>query len=302
MIKFTVIINNYNYGRFIAEAVLSVTKQTHPVHEIIVVDDGSTDDSLARLDDLCKTHPEIKVLSQVNSGQLAAIRSGVNEASGEWFCFLDADDTWEATHLEAAAEAISREPDLGVYYSGHRETSGPPVFRSEWPYGSVGPCAGLIAARGTWIGTITSALCIKKEFTKGVARLDESFEQDWKTRADDCLVFGAAIAGAIFHYNPIESVNYRIHGGNAFADKVQNPYLVYRYDLLKWRLIIDYCEKCGIRRDELFRLMLWEFSVFERNRKHPKCRSIFLKALRRTPAPIFLKIKFIWRVIRGKYR
>ena len=166
----------------------------------------------------------------------------------------------------------------------------------------MGPCAGLVAARGTRIGTITSALCLRREFALMAVDLDESFDADWRTRADDCLVFGASIAGAIFHYNPIESVNYRIHGGNTFADKFQDPYMVYRYDLRKWRLILKYCEKSGIRRDELFRLILWELRAFTRNRNHRYCRSRFLQALRRAPAPLGLKVKTLWRLIRGKYR
>ena len=302
MIKFSVIINNYNYARFLSEAINSAKQQTYSAHEIIVVDDGSTDDSLARLEEIRSALPEIRVISQTNSGQLAAIRAGVNAASGEWFCFLDADDTWEPTHLETAAQAIACEPDLGLYYSGHKETSGPAVFRSKWPHGSVGPCAGLVASRGTRIGTITSALCLKKEFALIAVDLDKSFDSEWRTRADDCLVFGAAIAGAIFHYNPIQSVNYRVHGGNTFADKFQDPYMVYRYDLRKWRLILNYCTKFGIRRDELFRLILWEFGAFTRNREHRYLRSRFLQGLRRTSAPLSLIVKTLWRRIRGRYR
>ena len=200
--KVSVLINNYNYARFLPEALHSVTSQTFAPHEIIVVDDGSEDDSLEILKQLSINIPSLHIHGQANSGQLSAMRAGVKLATGDWCAFLDADDTWEPTHLEAAAEAISHEPDLGVYYSGHKESSGPPVFRSKWPHGSVGPCAGLVAARGTRIGTITSALCMKREFALIAVDLDESFDAEWRTRADDCLVFGASIAGAIFHYNP----------------------------------------------------------------------------------------------------
>jgi glycosyltransferase involved in cell wall biosynthesis len=301
-IRFSVVINNFNYGNFVREAIISVKAQKYRPCEIIVVDDGSADDSMAILESLKADCPELVVISQENFGQLSAIRAGVHAAFGEWLCFLDADDTWEPTHLEAAAQAISCETDLGVYYSGHKETSGPPIFRSKWSHGSVGPCAGLVAARGTRIGTITSALCLRREFALMAVDLDESFDAEWRTRADDCLVFGASITGAIFHYNPIQTVNYRIHGGNTFADKIQDPYMVYSYDRRKWRLIMKYCEKSGIRRDELFRLILWELGAFTRNREHRYCRSRFLQGLKRTPAPLGLKVKTLWRLIRGKYR
>jgi glycosyltransferase involved in cell wall biosynthesis len=300
--KISILINNYNYARFLPEAIASINCQTHPAHEIIVVDDGSTDESLAVLEKIREQQPTIRVISQPNSGQLSAMRSGIHAASGDWLCFLDADDTYEPSHLEEAAAAISREPDLGAYYSGHQETSGPPMFRSNWPQGSLGPCAGFVASRGARIGTITSTLCLKKEFAVMAVNLDESFNHDWKTRADDCLVFGASIFGAIFHYNPIQSVNYRIHGDNTFADRIQDPYMVYRYDLRKWRLILSYCHKAGVRRDELFRLIFWEYRSFPRNREHRYCRSKFLQALRRTPAPAELKLKTLILILAGKYR
>lgn len=302
MIRFSVLINNFNYGQFVREAVFSAIAQKYSPYEIIVVDDGSSDDSMAVLESLKGDYPDLLVVSQPNGGQLSAIRAGVNVSTGEWLCFLDADDTWESAHLEVAAEAILSEPDLGVYYSGHKETSGPTLFRSKWPHGTVGPCAGIVAARGARIGTITSALCLKREFAQLVVDVDRSFDEDWRTRADDCLVFGAALFGAVFHYNPTPSVNYRIHGSNTFADKFQDPYMVYRYDLRKWRLISNYCAKSGIRRDELFRLILWEFETFARNREHRYTRLRFLQGLRRVPAPIGLKVKTLWRLIRGKYR
>jgi glycosyltransferase involved in cell wall biosynthesis len=300
--KVSVLINNYNYARYLSEAIESVVAQSFAAHEIIVVDDGSSDNSLEVLRGLEETIPNLHIHSQENGGQLSAMRSGIHLATGDWCCFLDADDTWEPTHLETAAQTLLCELDLGVYYSGHKESSGPPVFRSKWPHGSVGPCAGLVAARGTRIGTITSALCLKREFALIAVDLDESFDVEWRTRADDCLVFGASIAGAIFHYNPIPTVNYRIHGGNTFADRIQDHYMVYRYDLRKWRLILRYCHKAGVRRDELFRLILWEYRNFSQNREHCYCRSKFLQALRRTPAPAGLKLKTWIRIITGKYR
>lgn len=302
VIKFSVIINNYNYAKYLREAIDSVSKQSYPASEIIVVDDGSTDDSIERVKQMRESVPGIKLVSQANSGQLSAIRAGIKASSGQWNCFLDADDTWEPSHLLAAADAIESEPDLGVYYSGHQETSGPPLFRFKWPKGSVGPCAGLVASRGTRIGTITSALCLKREFAQASVDLDASFDAEWRTRADDCLVFGASLAGAVIYYNPIQSVNYRIHGSNRFADKCQDLYLVYRYNLRKERLIQNYCEKFGVRRAELFRLIWWEYSNFARNRSPKYCRSRFLQGMKREPAPAALKVKTAIKLICGKYK
>jgi hypothetical protein len=89
MLVISIIINNYNYGRFLGECVESVLGQTVPAHEVIVVDDGSTDDSREIL------HPyrhRLSILIQENAGQAAALNRGFAAARGEWILFLDADD------------------------------------------------------------------------------------------------------------------------------------------------------------------------------------------------------------------
>lgn len=85
----SVLINNYNYGRFLKPCIDSVLAQTYPNVEIIVVDDGSTDDSLA----VARTFVNrIEVIAQANSGQGSAYNIGFAHAKGEVVLFLDSDD------------------------------------------------------------------------------------------------------------------------------------------------------------------------------------------------------------------
>ena len=99
----SVLINNYNYGRFVGRAIDSALGQQAVDVEIVVVDDGSSDQSPAILE---AYGDRVKVLFQKNRGQAAAINTAVHSSSGEILCFLDADDWWAPTKLSAIAKAF----------------------------------------------------------------------------------------------------------------------------------------------------------------------------------------------------
>lgn len=109
----SVIIPNYNYSKYISKAVDSVLSQTYPNVEVIVVDDGSRDDSL----DILKTYGnEIKVLKQKNQGVSAARNSGAEASSGEFVAFLDADDIWLPKKLERQMRKFDNDKELGLVH------------------------------------------------------------------------------------------------------------------------------------------------------------------------------------------
>ena len=85
----SIVINNYNYGRFLAQAVDSALAQTYEATELIVVDDGSTDDSRAVLEPY---RSRAKVIEKTNGGQASAFNAGIALAQGEYILLLDADD------------------------------------------------------------------------------------------------------------------------------------------------------------------------------------------------------------------
>lgn len=87
--KISVVVCNYNYEKFICTAIQSVTQQTISAYEIIVVDDGSTDNSV----DVIKTHfPHIKLIQKENGGQISAYNRGFENVTGDVVLFLDSDD------------------------------------------------------------------------------------------------------------------------------------------------------------------------------------------------------------------
>src|SRR5947208_1951691 len=106
----SVAIPAYNARKFLVEALESVLAQTFRPHEIIVVDDGSTDGTSAVVAEYA---PDVTLISQANSGESVARNLALSRVTGEWVAWLDADDVWEPTKLEAQADRIrASAPDL----------------------------------------------------------------------------------------------------------------------------------------------------------------------------------------------
>lgn len=121
MIRFSVIIPLYNKAPYVAKTLQSVFAQTFTDWELIVVDDGSTDDSLQVatkvIEDAKESFPigKLKIVSQSNAGVSTARNNGVAASQGEYICFLDADDWWESTFLEEMDRLINDFPEAGIY-------------------------------------------------------------------------------------------------------------------------------------------------------------------------------------------
>ncbi|OIQ00692.1 MAG: hypothetical protein AUK35_02270 [Zetaproteobacteria bacterium CG2_30_46_52] len=99
----TIIIPTYNYGSFVTRALDSALNQTYPNIEIVVVDDGSTDDTLARLSAYGN---KIHVITQDNQGASAARNRGIEEASGDYIAFLDADDCYLPENIAKKVDCL----------------------------------------------------------------------------------------------------------------------------------------------------------------------------------------------------
>ena len=119
---FSVIIPLYNKAPFVEKALHSVATQTFSNYELIIVDDGSKDDSatiaerviISCWQSLSKSQP-VKLIRQANAGVSSARNNGVAVSQGQYICFLDADDWWEPTFLENIALLIQEYPDAGIY-------------------------------------------------------------------------------------------------------------------------------------------------------------------------------------------
>jgi len=113
----SVIIPVYNAEDFVGEAIESVLKQTVKPLEVILVNDGSTDASVEEI----KTYiPDVKLINQENKGIGGARNTGIKNAKGELFSFLDSDDLWTEDHLEILLSAIQQDENISIV-SGYVE-------------------------------------------------------------------------------------------------------------------------------------------------------------------------------------
>lgn len=116
--KISVVIPTYNYGRFVGDAVSRVLGQTLQAGEVIVVDDGSTDETEAVVREF---GDRVRYVRQENQGVCAARNAGVKMSSGDYIAFADADDVWEPTKIEKQLAKFADDPLIGLVHCGMRE-------------------------------------------------------------------------------------------------------------------------------------------------------------------------------------
>ena len=133
----SIVMPSYNSARTITKAVLSCINQSYPNVELIIVDNGSTDDTAATAKGLCEAYrfvmpdgsekPRIKLIMQENKGVSAARNVGIKEAAGEWLMSLDSDDYYEPDTIETLYNAVCK----AEKYSLIKQTDAPDVKENE---------------------------------------------------------------------------------------------------------------------------------------------------------------------------
>ena len=117
--KFSIILPTYNRSKFIKKAIESVIQQTHQKWELIIIDDGSTDNTKEVVSNYVREDVRIQYLYQKNSERSAARNNGIKSVTGQWICFLDSDDFYYPTHLEEFVKLIIKNNyKEGLYFSG----------------------------------------------------------------------------------------------------------------------------------------------------------------------------------------
>jgi glycosyltransferase involved in cell wall biosynthesis len=111
----------YNKQNFIKRAIDSVFAQGHQDFELIIVNDGSTDNSLKIVEII--NDFRLKIIDKPNGGVSSARNAGISVASNEWICFLDADDYWLPNHLDEISYLLKKYPEAKIYSTLTQEKS-----------------------------------------------------------------------------------------------------------------------------------------------------------------------------------
>ena len=105
----SVVVPAYNIAPFIVRTIESILAQTHQPDEIIIVDDGSTDNTA---EEIANFGEKVRYIHQQNAGPSTARNTGINAATSQWIAFLDGDDEWLPGYLQAQVELLKRNPNL----------------------------------------------------------------------------------------------------------------------------------------------------------------------------------------------
>jgi glycosyltransferase involved in cell wall biosynthesis len=200
----TVVITTFNHARFLAEALASVAAQTHPASEVIVVDDGSTDDPAG----VVAGRPGVRLIHQENRGLAAARNTGVRASRCPYVLFLDADDLLTPIAIAAGLDCFDRHPEAALVYGAHRRVDGRCHSLGGRRYDAItgDPFAALL--RGNIIG-MHAAVLYRRDVLLAAGGFDESLP-----RCEDYDVYLRIARTRPVASHPAETALYRWHGQN----------------------------------------------------------------------------------------
>ncbi len=216
-LSISVIITTYNYGQFIAGALDSVLGQSRPPTEVIVVDDGSTDDTAAIVAGYADRG--VRYLWQANRGISAARNAGINAGSSDLLAFLDADDRWLPDKLARQLDHLAHFPTVGlvtgsewqIYTSDH-----PAFYLRRKPGGAVMRYPQILVEN--LIGNASLVLIRRACFDRvGLFNERVGMGQDWDMWIRIAQVFPIGVVDG-----PL--IQFTRHGGSITAGKVWQRY------------------------------------------------------------------------------
>ena len=212
-----------------------------PFDQIIVVDDGSMDGSLEFLMGRYSQHPVMEIIAQDNQGQLSCFNQGFARTTGEFVFFLDADDLYEPNYVEKTLAMYRRHPYCDFVSCGYRQFGQRDKLHIEFMEDrDLGYSVILAACARAWIGAATSCLSIRRSVLETILPLP--FTENWRIRADDCLVFGSSLVGARKYYLAQPLVRRRIHAENHYYGRPPNKFAIYRRRLAI-NILFEYLER-----------------------------------------------------------
>ncbi|MBE9029538.1 glycosyltransferase [filamentous cyanobacterium LEGE 11480] len=214
----TVLINNYNYAQFIEQAIQSALQQSYPHLEIIVVDDGSTDDSPAVIR---QYEPQVKAIFKDNGGQASAFNAGFRASRGEIICILDADDIWLPDKVQSVVNAFAQSEAASVIYHRvqnidiDRQSQGLPW--PPYPVIRADVQNQVITMGGWWPFPPSTGLSFTRDFMAQVLPIPEV---PYRLCADTYLADLAPFFGAVIGIETPLSL-FRIHNANNWSHDAQ---------------------------------------------------------------------------------
>jgi glycosyltransferase involved in cell wall biosynthesis len=284
----SVIVATFNGGRFIEETIRSVLRQSLTAFELIVVDDGSTDDTVQRVKSI--RDARIQILEQANQGAPAAMNSGIALARGRYVSLLDHDDLWAETALQRHVEFLERNPGVSATFSwsGLIDERGRHMglHSARWR----GPISFRQLLEDYVVGT-SSSLVLRRDAVLAAGGFDADFP-----RCQDCeLVLRMSLAGpGCVCAIPEELTLYRRHAGQMSSDWTAMQ--------AEWNRMLEKCRRANpkdtaaaepMARSNICRY--WACLAYEIG-NYPVARNFIRDGRRHAPGAFFADLRN-WKVL-----
>ena len=279
------LITNYNYSSYIEECISSALSQSIPFDQILVVDDGSTDNSKSLVESIAHRSPSVKLIAKENGGQLSGFNAAVNHInSDDRVFFLDADDVYPSDYLEHIHANLTLYPADFTYCKDNLFTSSKcpltTAIASSEIAELVPATSALSRAASCWFGGPTS--CITVSGTLFHKIFPYPFESDWKSRADDVIVYASSIISPSKLYLPSLNIGYRTHQSNGYLNRTISVKDKERRDIALKQLFDWYGSKFSKKIYPGFHETLREFFTLNSNQR------------KRHAVPNLLKLSYKW--------
>jgi glycosyltransferase involved in cell wall biosynthesis len=269
--RFSIVSAVYNVGAYLEAFIASIEAQTFPLErlQVIVVDDGSTDDCLAQLEAWQQRRPElVTVVSQKNGGPASARNAGMARARGEWITFTDPDDVLDPGYLAEVDAYLRKRPDVMMVATNRAVFSGTTGSESTHPlrrhFVAGNRLRNLNIDSGHFHGHAASSFFRADEIKRGNLRYDDRLRTTFEDGHFCCLYLLHAPAPTVV-YPPNAVYNYRIRGDGTsqldrswadpgrFTDVLEHGYLA---------LLREGSERCGRIPSWLQGMVIYELSWY----------------------------------------
>ena len=258
-VKFTVVVTTYNYAHLLPDALRALAAQTVPDFELLIVDDGSTDNTENVVEEFRPRFRDFRYLKKPNGGPADSRNFGVQRARGTHVAILDADDVWSPHYLETVRNKFESNPQAEVAFSdGVRITGNGRVLRPVFPPG-LAPLNGPVNSAENLFFLCTHFLPSGMVFLKSLYDRIGPFDVRFLHGDDVEWVVRASMAGANCAGIDQKLFLYRTHGRNLTNDAIaflRTWLKIYEEQLRESRLGPE-CERRGrsFARDYTLRLL-----------------------------------------------
>jgi len=272
------LVNSYNYSEYLNECLNSVLSQTLPFDRILVVDDGSTDNSPDIIRGFAERHPSVEAIYKTNGGQLSAFNAVRDLICDEDQVFLmDSDDYYPNDYHELIRIKLSSLWDISFCemkaFTDIQELKTSKI--NDEPVHCISKSSAMIRKRFTWLGASTSAISISGRVYREI--LPYPYEEDFRIRADDVFVYASSIIGAKKFFIPSLTIGWRKHqSNNTLTYSGKDRENEERMQAVK-KLFQHYVKKCSLPLHSTIFEMLEELNgLSPEEKKYAKFRLGFL--------------------------